>query len=216
MQTKTILCYGDSNTWGWDPQTMERFAPDVRWTGVLQGKLGSGYRVIEEGLNGRTTVWDDPLDPHRNGRAYLPACLLSHMPIDLVILMLGTNDLKTRFAASVYEIADAAGTLVDMILTSETGRDGGAPEVLVVAPPPLGDVSAFGGDDPSYEGVELSFAGGLEKSKGFAKHYRRVSDAYGVRFFDAGSVVQSSPVDGIHWEASSHRALGEALAEVVR
>ncbi len=103
---KTVLCYGDSNTWGSDPETGERFAPDVRWPGVLRRSLGEGYWVIEEGLGGRTTVRDDPIEgAHKNGRAYLRACLESHKPIDLMTIMLGTNDLKARFAASASDIA---------------------------------------------------------------------------------------------------------------
>ncbi|MFO8063046.1 MAG: SGNH/GDSL hydrolase family protein [Spirochaetia bacterium] len=216
MSEKTILCYGDSNTWGWDPASMSRLGPQERWTGVLQEGLGTGYRVIEEGMNARTTVWDDPLEPHRNGKTYLPPCLLSHMPLDLVLILLGTNDLKTRFGASSYEIADAAGKLVQLVQESAAGPNGGAPEVLLCAPPPIGDVSNFGGNDPAYAGVELSFAGGVEKSKQFAEHYRRVAEAYACGFFDVGTVIRTSELDGIHWEAESHRALGEALAAVIR
>src|SRR3954462_1773041 len=97
---KTIVCFGDSNTWGYDPASNGRFGPTNRWTGVLQTALGSDYRVIEEGLNGRTTTVDDPIHDHRNGRHYLPPCLESHAPFDLVTIMLGTNDLKARFNSS--------------------------------------------------------------------------------------------------------------------
>jgi lysophospholipase L1-like esterase len=108
---KTVLCYGDSNTWGSDPETGERFAPEVRWPGVLRQALGEGYWVVEEGLNGRTTVRDDPIEgAHKNGRTYLPACLEFHKPIDLVLIMLGTNDLKARFAASASDRWWRAGT----------------------------------------------------------------------------------------------------------
>lgn len=95
---KNILCYGDSNTWGYDAETKNRFPPDVRWTGILKRTLGEGYHVIEEGLNGRTTVWDDPIEGYKNGREYLIPCLESHRPLDLVIIMLGTNNLKKRFS----------------------------------------------------------------------------------------------------------------------
>lgn len=212
MTPKTILCYGDSNTWGWDPAGMERFAPDARWTGVLAAALGDGYRIIEEGLNGRTTVFDDPLDPDRNGRAYLSPCLKSHAPLDVVILMLGTNDLKTRFSASAYEIADGAGRLVQIIQQSGSGAGGAAPAVLLVAPPPVGDTSRFGGTDPAFAGSELSWTGAIETSRLFGTQYRRVAAAYGIDFFDAGSVVTTSGLDGIHWEADAHREFGEALA----
>ena len=105
---KSILCYGDSNTWGYDPQTRSRFPHDVRWTGVLASSLGTGYRVVEEGLNGRTTRWDDPIEAGRNGLTFLQPCLESHLPLDLVIVMLGTNDLKQRFGLSASDIAQSA------------------------------------------------------------------------------------------------------------
>jgi len=96
---KTIVCFGDSNTWGFDPASGERFPADVRWPGVLRAQLGGGYQVIEEGLNGRTTTVDDPLQPHRNGLTYLPPCLESHKPLDLVTIMLGTTSAPhTRLA----------------------------------------------------------------------------------------------------------------------
>ena len=119
---KSILCYGDLNTWGYIPGTGERYPHDVRWTGVLKQTLGVGYHVIEEGLNGRTTVWDDPLMDGRNGKEYLTPCLASHAPLDSVIILLGTNDLKGRFSASVFDVASGIGLLVDIIRRSEEGR----------------------------------------------------------------------------------------------
>jgi lysophospholipase L1-like esterase len=95
-----IVAYGDSNTWGYDPATGTRIPPGLRWTGVMQSELGSSFKVIEEGLNGRTTVIDDPIEPYRSGIAYLPPCLLSHAPLDLIIISLGCNDLKHRFSLS--------------------------------------------------------------------------------------------------------------------
>ncbi len=102
---KTILCYGNSNTWGAVLGTGERYAPFIRWTGVLAQELGAMYRVIEEGPNGRTTLWDDPIEGYKNGKEYLIPCLESHRPIDLVVMMLGTNDLKIRFSVPAYDIA---------------------------------------------------------------------------------------------------------------
>ena len=107
---KTILCYGDSNTWGYDPVSQDRYPPTQRWVSVLARELGPEYQVIAEGLNGRTTVWPDPVEgEHKNGKAYLLPCLESHHPLDLVVLMLGTNDLKHRFGLSAWDIARAAG-----------------------------------------------------------------------------------------------------------
>ena len=124
---KRILCYGDSNTWGYDPVARDRFDAATRWTRVLAASLGADYEIIEEGLCGRTTIWDDPVTEYRNGRTYLIPCLDTHCPLDLVVLMLGTNDLKSRFSLSAYDIAAGAGVLVDLVQRSEAGRNGRPP-----------------------------------------------------------------------------------------
>ena len=98
MKQKTILCYGDSNTWGYDPVNACRYDRNIRWPGVLQKELGQAYYVKEEGLCGRTTVWDDPVEGHKNGLKQLTPILHSHCPLDLVVIMLGTNDLKMRYS----------------------------------------------------------------------------------------------------------------------
>ena len=202
-----MLCYGDSNTWGSDTETGERFAPDVRWPGVLRRSLGEGYWVIEEGLGGRTTVRDDPIEgDHKNGRTYLRACLESHKPIDLVTIMLGTNDLKARFAASASDIAQGAASLAEMALRSGCGPEGGAPVVVLISPPAVGKLTDMA---EMFEGAE-------EKSKRFPGHYRRFAEQSGCGFLDAGEVIVSSDLDGIHLEAGEHRKLGEAVAEHVR
>ena len=200
---RTILCYGDSNTWGFDPETRGRFAPEVRWPGVLERELGEGYRVIEEGLPGRTTVWPDPIEGgHRDGGAYLRPCLESHRPLDLVAIMLGTNDLKRRFDLSASDIAQGAASLAEMTLRSGCGPDDGAPVVLLVAPPPIGVLTDLAG----------MFEGSQAKSVEFSGHYRRFAEQNGCEYLDAREVIVSSDVDGIHFEADEHRKLGEAVA----
>ena len=203
---KTILCYGDSNTWGYDPATQTRFPRDIRWPGVLRSELGEGYIVIEEGLNGRTTVWDDPIELDKNGATYLRPCIQTHKPFDLVIIMLGTNDLKTRFSLPTYDIASGAGVLVDIVKKSDTGIGGEAPEVLLIAPPPAVELTGF---------AEM-FEDAVEKSGGFARHYRRISNEKGCHYLDAGDHVESSPLDGIHLETDMHTRLGKAMATKVR
>lgn len=111
---KNILCFGDSNTFGYDILKDSRFPWGVRWTSILQEKLGSDYRIIEEGMGGRTTVWDDPIENLQSGKTYLLSCLESHWPLDLVIIMLGTNDLKTRYALNAHDIAAGVETLAVM------------------------------------------------------------------------------------------------------
>lgn len=200
---RTVLCYGDSNTWGSDPETGERFAEDVRWPGVLQDALGEEYDVIEEGLPGRTTVWEDPIEgAHKNGRAYLTPCLESHRPIDVVTLMLGTNDLKRRFGCPASDIAQGAASLAEMALRSGCGPDGSAPLVLLVAPPPVGTLTD----------MAQMFEGSEEKSLEFSGHYQRFAEQCGCEFLDAAEVIVSSDVDGVHLDADEHRKLGEAVA----
>ena len=144
-----VLCYGDSNTWGADPATSTRFDRDIRWPGVLQKALGAGYHVIEEGLGGRTTVWEDPIEGHKNGKEYLIPCLATHSPLDLVIIMLGTNDLKVRFSATAQDIAAGAGILVDIVYKSGTVKNPKTPKVLLLVPPPLGNLN---GNEEMFEG----------------------------------------------------------------
>jgi lysophospholipase L1-like esterase len=201
-----VLCFGDSNTWGYDPSTGTRFARESRWTGVLQSSLGTGYRVIEEGLNGRTTIWEDPVEGDKVGRRHLLPCLLSQAPLDLVIIMLGTNDLKMRYSAPVEDVASGVSILADIVLGSATGRNDAAPALLLVAPPPFGKLSAFAG----------MFQGGAEKSRSLGRLYQEVARAHGCPFLDAGTVVRSSDLDGIHLEAAEHGALGQAIAREVR
>jgi lysophospholipase L1-like esterase len=203
---KTILCYGDSNTWGYDPLTRARFPPDVRWTGVLAACLGLDYRVIEEGLNGRTTRWDDPIETDRDGLAYLRPCVESHQPLDLVIVMLGTNDLKQRFDLSASDIAQSAAGVAEAAYRFANGPKGTNTAVLLVAPPAVTTLTEF----------DMLFAGAVEKSRQFSRFYRLWATRMGLPFFDAGSVIVSSESDGVHFEAGEHRKLGEALAGEVR
>ena len=140
---KRILCYGDSNTWGYDPVSQQRFDDQTRWTGILTKLLASEYTIIEEGLNGRTTVWDDPIEGYKNGREYLIPCLESHWPLDLVVIMLGTNDLKRRFNLSTFDIAESVGTLVQIAKHIDLRVNGTAPQVLLMAPPPVGKLTVF-------------------------------------------------------------------------
>ena len=203
---RTILCYGDSNTWGYDPVSGVRFGREQRWPGVLARELGDGYYVVEEGLNGRTTVWEDPIFPHRNGREYLVPCLESHAPLDLVVVALGVNDLKARIGVSASDIADGAGALVETAQKSATGPGGGAPEVLLLAPPPVGDLG---------DAAEM-FEGALEKSRGFSKHYARVADKYGCGLLDLAGLVSVSAIDGVHFEADEHEKIGREVAARVR
>ncbi|MCK4924210.1 MAG: SGNH/GDSL hydrolase family protein [Spirochaetes bacterium] len=202
-----LLCYGDSNTYGRDAITKGRLERNVRWPGVLQQLLGDDYHVIEEGLNGRTTVWDDPVrgQHKRNGSLYLLPCLESHCPIDLVILMLGTNDCKARFCVTPYDIGQSVGYLIEIIHKSNCGR-GGPLNILLLAPPHLGKLTEYA----------ETFSGGVEKSRELAKHYRMVAEQYQCGFFDTSRVIQSSRLDGLHIDPEDHQKLAETLAGQVK
>jgi lysophospholipase L1-like esterase len=211
-----ILCFGDSNTWGCGP-TLQPPAPrhpaDSRWPRVLGAELGPHCEVIEEGLNARTTDTPDPLQPlitgaGVDGAAYLPACLASHLPLDLVVIMLGTNDLKTHFDRSPLRIALGAGRLVDIVqrINGGIGTPYSSPEVLLICPPPLAKMSFFADE----------FSGGHEKSRALPAAYAAVAKAAGAMFLDAGTVITTDGPDGLHLSAEAQTALGRAVAAMVR
>jgi lysophospholipase L1-like esterase len=201
-----IVAFGDSNTWGYDPATGTRFAPRTRWTGVMAAALGPEHRVIEEGLNGRTTVFVDPIEPDRRGADYLPPCLRSHAPLDLLIIALGCNDMKARFNVSAAEIAYGAERLVMLALAEPVGPKGRPPRVLLVAPPPIAKLTGFAD----------MFRGAEPKSRDLAQRYAEVAERRGVGFVDSGQFVRCSDLDGIHYEADQHAVLGRAMAEAAR
>jgi lysophospholipase L1-like esterase len=206
---RTILCFGDSNTYGQIPggTPLERFGPFERWPGVMRAELGAGWHVVEEGLSGRTTVYDDPIEGDiKNGRRYLRPCLMSHAPIDMVILMLGTNDLKARFNQPASEVAMGMGCLVHDIKELALGPGGTTPEIMLVSPPPM--------LDDIHEWASI-FAGAQKKSHELALQFEIMADSLEVHFFDAGSVITSDPADGFHLSLLAHQRLGEALAREV-
>jgi lysophospholipase L1-like esterase len=205
---RTILCFGDSNTWGANPTDGTRWPRSVRWTGVLQEELGDGFAVVEEGLNARTTVHRSPLNEDRVGRDMLQPVLWTHAPVDLVTIMLGTNDLKVWYDLSAPEIAYGAATLVDLALRSLAGPGATPPRVLLIAPPPLAKPTA----KAEYWGFAKAQATSLE----VAAHYRTAATVKGVGFLDAAEVAQASPIDGVHLDAETHARLGRAVAKKVR
>ncbi|MBO6674364.1 MAG: SGNH/GDSL hydrolase family protein [Rhizobiales bacterium] len=211
MTAKTVLCFGDSNTHGTMPMASfgdkGRFPFESRWTSIMAGALGPGWHVLAEGHPGRTTAHDDPLEgAHKNAQRSLLALLESHRPIDLIVIMLGTNDLKSRFQVTPTEITLGVETLVQVVRASGCGPNKTAPDLLVVAPPPLTD-----------SGVLMEFfQGGVEKSQKFAQSFAAMGERAGVAVWDAGSVCSMSQIDGIHLDEEGHRALGLALADQIR
>lgn len=206
---KTLLCYGDSLTWGYEAVSGGRHAHENRWPTALQDALGSDFEVISEGLNGRTTAYDDHLaDCDRNGARILPTVLHSHAPVELVALMLGSNDMKPFIAGTAIAAVQGMRRLVDLVQTHVWPFDMTDPHILIIAPPPLCETQN--------QEFAASFAGGITQSSMLAPLYEELADQTGCGFFDAGSVVNATPVDGVHLDAENTKLLGAALAPTVR
>jgi lysophospholipase L1-like esterase len=206
---KTVLCYGDSLTWGVDAENRSRHAHEHRWPSVLQKALGHGVRVIPEGLNGRTTIYDDfSGDGDRNGARILPTILQTHAPIDLVIILLGTNDMKPVFANNAVIVGRGIKRLVEIIRHQTWPVETEGPEILIVAPPALSET-----DDPV---LGPMFAGRIDESHMLASVFADLADELGCGFFDAGSVARTTPVDGVHMDAENTVSVGKGLEPIVR
>jgi lysophospholipase L1-like esterase len=186
-----------------------RFPFEKRWTGILQGLLGDGYRVIEEGLNGRTTMWDDPTAPYRNATRHIDACIETHAPIDLVMIILGTNDLKPRISGRAYDSAEGIGLLVAMIRKNPPGRDHTPPPILIVSPAAVGphiDKSCFADE---FGGIKSH-----EESLKASKYLAAKAKFLGCEFMDAAKYAETGP-DAIHLDEESHKKLAKALAQKI-
>lgn len=207
---KNILCFGDSNTWGYIPGSAKRYDLNTRWTGILQNELGSEYRILEDGLNARTTVYEDPWAPWRLGSQALPIALTAQKPLDLLIIMMGTNDLKF---VDAYAAAKGAERLIDLAEMVQAHKESSPAfpnglKILLVSPILLDPCVA---DNPFG-----TLRNGAEESTKFAYYYQNVANTRGVHFFDAASVANPSKIDGVHMEPESHLALGKAIAAEVR
>jgi lysophospholipase L1-like esterase len=205
---KSILAFGDSLTWGAVALKSLRHPHDIRWPNAMAAGL-KNVRVIEEGMNGRTTVFDDPtVDENRNGAAVLPALLKSHEPLDLVIIMLGTNDIKFANRCRAFDASMGMERLIGIVKRFPFNTNYIAPKLLIMSPPALCKTND--------EWFNDLWGHAIEESKLFAHHYKRVADEQGVHFFDAGSVAKTDPADGGHLDAENTRKLGEALVPVVK
>ena len=205
----TVLCYGDSNTYGFVPETGMRYPKNVRYPGRLQELLGEGYHVIEEGCNGRTTIHDDPIDGWKNGLDYLRPCLNSHKPIDIVTLMLGSNDLKERFHLTAKEISDGVSVLLDVITSFTLEKQGFIPRIVLISPPRIGQGIKT---SPFYGAFDES---AIERSKEFSVFYKAVAEKYGCIFLDAAEYVEPSGFDSLHLTAEGHEILAQKLYDCI-
>lgn len=201
-----ILCYGDSNTWGYPPGGGARFRADIRWPGILQHRLGKKFIVFEDGLSGRTTRLDDPHKADANSRRTMIPSLRHFAPLDLVVLVLGTNDLKARFDQSALSIAGGIEQLCRDISGAKVGRDRGVPEILIVAPPPIAHLTSESRDE---------FDGAVEKSMRLAHYFSETASRLNHHFVDAAKYISANRMDPIHWDSSAHQAFGVMMAEKV-
>lgn len=207
---KRIVCFGDSNTWGFDAKTLERFPEGVRWTSLLAERLGEEFQVVEEGLSGRTAVMDDPLFEGLNGLNYIHPCLMSHAPLELVIIMLGTNDTKERFHLTSYNIAQGIARISQKAKATTAGIKGASPIVLVVAPPPIGkeyfetEVGKSMGKDCDLKSAELS------------THLKGLMQMQNTEFLDTKGIVPMNTIDYMHLDEEGHRLLSELVFNKIK
>ena len=218
MPLKNILCYGDSNTWGYVPQCdhtqqKSRYPRDIRWPGALQTLLGEDYYVIEEGLNSRTTNLDYPPPPERNGKTYLSPCLYSHAPIDLIILALGGNDTKTYFNRSANDIKDGLADLIDVIQASTYGKELiGPPQILITTCViPLISIE----DVQDENGVKF-MKGAVKKSQELVGLYAELARDKSCHFVDLSKDVMPSDHDGVHFDELAHKKCAELVRNKIQ
>lgn len=205
----TIVCFGDTNTWGYDNRTGERLPYHERWTGILNEKLGSEYYVVEEGLAGRTTVNEDPIEQHKCGREHIYPCLLSHEPIDVFVMMLGQVELKSRFSLTAYDIAMGVEELVQIVLNSKSGPHKKAPKIILISPVQVGDISGTN--------MEHWFPanGTKERSILFPKLFKEITEKYHIEFLEASSVAKTAE-DAIHMANESHEDFACQVTQMIK
>ena len=212
---KSILCFGDSNTWGFipgrfNPKTlyMERYQKEIRWPGFMGEILGNQYDVIEEGLNGRTTNVEYPELEARSGVSYILPCLYSHSPLDIIILQLGINDLKDIFNRNIQDISDGIIEIIDLIQNTQYGSDmQSAPQILLLAPPPLEHEGYTDADN------NLIFFGGMKTSLQFHHYFFQIAEKKNVHYLNLADHVKYSQIDGLHLDDVGHRIIGKLLSE---
>ena len=217
MSIKNILCFGDSNTWGFvpgafDPGTlyMKRYSIRERWPGLLRNILGEDFHIIEEGLNGRTTNVEYPDLPGRSGTSYILPCLYSHSPLDLVILNIGINDIKVIFDRSMMEISKGMAEIIDLIRSTSYGPDmQGQPQILLLSPSALTDEGYIDQNN------ESAFKGGMEKSLLFNDYYEKIALERDCHYVDLQAVVSYSKTDGLHYDKRGHAVVASIVASKI-
>lgn len=202
---KTILCYGDSNTYGYDPSTGERYIESIRWTTILKEKLGSNFNVIVEGLNGRTTAYDRPDDPNKNGYPYLLPCISSNKPVDIINIMLGTNDCNKDLNLSVDDISKGMEKLITTIITECVDIQGFVPQIIIMAPAPI--LKDYTNSPFAYQLDENS----IIKSESLSGAYQKLAQKYNCFFVDLKDKVEVSKIDSEHLTKKGHKEVANLL-----
>lgn len=202
-----VLCYGDSNTYGADPKTDERYPADVRWTGVLQNLLGDDYEIIEEGLGGRTTIFERENRPGRNGKTYLLPCVMSHSPFDIIILNLGTNDFKNKYLTA-KDVAMGDEELIKIIQENAYNKNDEVPKMILVCPPDI--------DGSSDYAIDGGLAETSERIKQLPAELQKIAEKYNTGFVNLQELVRPSSEDGVHLDAESHKIIAEALVKEIK
>lgn len=207
---RRIVCFGDSNTWGYKAVSGERYSEEERWPCLLQKLLGNGYKIEEEGLNGRTTSLDDPIREHMSGTEYIECCLDTNSPADLVIIMLGTNDLKIHFSSTPFFITKGMELLVSKVLKSGCGVGGDVPLVLIVSPIEIGE------NIGSCETVYYFGTSSITQSRELKTFYEKLADDYKCFFLSASDYALACPEDAVHLDLDGHKALAEAFYKKIK
>lgn len=203
-----ILCYGDSNTYGYNPINKTRYDINTRWTGILQTLLGSNFHIIEEGCNSRTTFVDDFVLPYKNGGEYIVPCLKSHAPLDLVIVCLGTNDLKFRLNMTPLNVKKSMKSLLNVIKNFDFETFGSTPKILLMNPIRIDqDI-----EKKQFANYDITSA---QKSEELVQQYKELAKEFNCYYFDAGSVAKPSKIDYVHMMPDGHKAIAEALSKII-
>ncbi len=210
MDRKRIVCFGDSLTWGFDPETRGRLPEDSRWPMVMQAALGGDYAVIEEGQNGRTIATDDPAEGEKNALRYILPCLESHSPLEALIIMLGVNDCKRKFSYAAMDIGGEMQILLEKVLTYRQYRCERPFQIILVSPPHISDAIR-----DSWLGDTFEYTASKARSQELAAWYGQLAEMYGCAFVNAADHVCVSDADGIHMDAENQRKLGKVMAETV-
>lgn len=207
---KRVVCYGDSNTWGWTPMTFERYDETIRWPARLRELLGPGYEIEEEGLPGRTTVIDDPICPHCNGWTYMPSCLLTNAPIDLLVFMLGTNDFQMHFTGTAQGTARSIRFMLENVQKMPITRAGAELRILLLCPASLSE-HRFG-----YQPSDLVSQKDIDNSRALREYLPMMADQLGCAYLDLNEYVKVSEKDGIHFEPEAHIRISEVVAAKIK